>query len=147
MSSVNKAILVGNLGKEPETTYTQSGTPLCKFSIATSEKFKSGDEWKESTEWHNVVVWGAQGGACGKFLKKGSKVFIEGRIETRSWDDESTGQKRYMTQIVGQKVVFLDKKPAGAGNDTWDGGQQKQSGFGNFDQQKQGFGSDDDIPF
>ena len=147
-NSVNKVILVGNLGKDPELSYTQSGTPRCKFSIATTNRYKSGEEWKEDTEWTNVVVWGATGGACAKFLKKGSKVYLEGRLQTRKWEDESTGQTRYMTEVVAREVCFLDKKPAGASNDTWNAGQSKQSfsqSQGSFDK---GFGpGDDDIPF
>ncbi len=153
---VNKVILVGNLGKDPEVGYTQSGTALCKFSLATGESYvNNAGERQDKTEWHNIVVWGKQGENVGKYLSKGRQVYIEGKIQTRSWDDEKTGQKKYMTEINAQRVVFLGGRSDGGG----DGGRYDKGGGG----QAQGGGSqgggsqgggvsgigpdDDDIPF
>jgi single-strand DNA-binding protein len=103
---VNKAILVGLLGKDPTTRTTQSGQTSCSFSVATTEKWKDQQGQKqEKTEWHNVVVWGPQAEACGKYLAKGRMVYVEGKITTRSWDKD--GQKHYMTEIVAKDVKFL----------------------------------------
>jgi len=110
MASVNKAILVGNLGRDPELRYTPSGKAVAKFSIATVEKWKTGDgEKQEKTEWHNVVAWGRLAEICGQYLKKGSPVYIEGRIETRKWDDKD-GNKRNATEIVANQLQMLGKK-------------------------------------
>jgi single-strand DNA-binding protein len=118
--SVNKVVILGNLGKDPEVKYTNSGTAVAKLTVATEErsKDKSG-EWTEKTEWHNVVLWARLAEIAGEYLKKGSKVYIEGRLQTRSWDDKQTGQKKYMTEIIGQELVLLggdarktDSKPA-----------------------------------
>jgi single-strand DNA-binding protein len=110
MASINKAILIGNLGKDPELRYTPSGKAVASFSIATSEKWKnqSGD-LQESTEWHNIVLWGRQAEIAKEYLSKGSPVYIEGRIQTRNYDDKN-GVKRYITEIVGQKIQFLGRK-------------------------------------
>lgn len=112
MSSVNKAIIIGNLGSDPEIRTTQSGKPVTNFSVATSEKFNG----EERTEWHRVVVWGQAAEHCQRFLKKGSKVYVEGRIQTRSW--EKDGQTRYATEIVAAPfgVVFLDKREQSQGS-------------------------------
>jgi single-strand DNA-binding protein len=105
--SVNKVILVGNLGKDPEVRYTQTGSAVANFSIATSEQWNDRDGKKqERTEWHNIVVWGKQAEHCGQYLSKGRQVYIEGSIRTRSYDDKS-GNKRYITEIVAQRIQFL----------------------------------------
>ncbi len=97
---INKAILIGNLGKDPELRYTQSGQPVASFSLATSESWKGKDgSQQEKTEWHNIVVWARLAELANEYLKKGSRVYIEGRIQTRSWDDKD-GAKHYMTEIV-----------------------------------------------
>ena len=110
MASVNKAILIGNLGRDPELRYTPSGTAVCTFSIATSRKWrdKQTNELKESTNWHRIVLWDKQAELAKQYLTKGSSVYIEGRIETRSWDDN--GVKKYMTEIIGQQLQFLTKR-------------------------------------
>lgn len=115
MSSLNKVMLIGNLGKDPETRFTGTGTAVCNFSIATTEKWKdkSGAK-KEETEWHNIIAWSKQAELCQKFLKKGSPVFIEGKLKTRSWDDKE-GNKRYTTEVVLNNVVFLGKAGDGGG--------------------------------
>jgi len=99
--SVNKVILIGNLGKDPEVKYTPQGTAVARLTVATNERFKDkSGEWQDRTEWHNVVLWQRLAEIAGEYLKKGGKVYIEGRLQTRSWDDTQTGQKRYITEIV-----------------------------------------------
>jgi single-strand DNA-binding protein len=105
--SVNKVILIGNLGKDPEVRFTQTGSAVANFSIATSEQWNDRDgKRQERTEWHNIVVWGKQGELCGQYLAKGRQVYVEGSIRTRSYDDK-TGTKRYVTEIVAQRIRFL----------------------------------------
>lgn len=107
MGSVNKVILVGNLGADPELKYTSSNRPVCNLSVATNETYKDKSGQKqEKVEWHRVTVWGDQAENCSKFLAKGRSVYLEGRLQTRSWDDKD-GQKRYATEIVADRVVFL----------------------------------------
>ncbi len=106
--SVNKVILVGHLGKDPELKYTPSGTAVASFSIATSERFKDKEgNWQDRTEWHNIVFWQRLAEIAGEYLKKGRLVYIEGRLQTRSWDDKNTGEKKYRTEIVGSELVLL----------------------------------------
>ena len=109
--NVNKVMLIGRLGQEPEAKYTPNGTAVSNFSIATSEKWKdkASGEWNEKTEWHRIVSWNKQAEFCNQYLKKGSLVYIEGKLVTRSWDDKE-GQKRYMTEVVANTVQLLDKK-------------------------------------
>lgn len=108
--SVNKVILVGRLGKDPELKYTPSGSPVCTLTVATSENWtdKSSGQKQEKTEWHRVVLWGRQAENCNKFLKKGSLVYLEGKIQTRSWEDKD-GNKKYSTEINANTVNFLSK--------------------------------------
>lgn len=120
--SVNKVILVGNVGKDPETRYLEGGTAVCSFSLATSETYRNRDgERVTNTEWHNVVLWRGLAEVAEKYVRKGSQLFIEGRIRTRSWDDRD-GNKRYTTEIVGDNMQMLGKR----GDDT--GLQQNASG-------------------
>jgi single-strand DNA-binding protein len=106
-NGVNKTILIGNLGADPELRHTPSGASVCNFSVATNESWtdKSGEK-QERTEWHRIVVWGRMGEACSKHLSKGRQVYVEGRIQTRKWDDKD-GITRYLTEIVAQHVQFL----------------------------------------
>ena len=104
-ASVNKIILIGNLGKQPELKQTKSGKPVASFSLATSEKYNN----ETKTEWHNIVAWNKTAELCGQYLKKGSKVYIEGKLQTRSWDDQN-GNKRYTTEVIANIVQFLDSK-------------------------------------
>ena len=151
---INKVILVGNLGKDPEISYTQGGIAKCRFPLATSESYaNNAGERQERTEWHNVVVWGKQGETVGKFLSKGRQVYIEGRLRTRSWDDEKTGQKKYMTEVNAQKILFLGgnrvEGGASSGSGTSSGGFNGPSdnlNNGGYDGPPN-FGDDDDIPF
>ena len=110
--AVNKVLLLGNLGNDPELKYTNTQTPVCNLSMATTERWndKSSGQPQEKTEWHRVIVWGKQAENCNQYLKKGSKVFVEGKITTRSWDDEKTGQKRYSTEIIANNVQFVNSK-------------------------------------
>src|SRR5436309_12247722 len=123
--SVNKVILVGRLGKDPELRSIPSGTSVAKFSLATDDRFtdKNGDK-QERTEWHNIVVWGKLAEICGQYLRKGRLVYIEGSIRTDSWDDKETGVKKYRTEIIANTMQMLETK----GDD--DGGSY--GGGGNY---------------
>ena len=108
---VNKVILIGNLGADPELRQTQGGQAVCDLRIATNENWTDKEGKKqERTEWHRVAFWGKPAEICKRYLVKGSRVYIEGRLQTRNWDDKETGQKKYMTEIVGSEFMFLDKK-------------------------------------
>src|SRR5690349_5642164 len=112
--SVNKVILVGNLGKDPEVKYTPSGVAVAKFSMATNERFKDkGGEWQDRTEWHNIVAWQRLAEIVGEYVKKGSKVYIEGRLQTSSWDDKQSGEKKYRTEVVAHDLVLLSGRGEG----------------------------------
>jgi len=152
MKSVNKVILLGNLGKDPEVKYTPSGMPIAKFSIATNERFKDKDgQWQDRTEWHNVVAFQRLAEIVGEYLKKGGKAYIEGSLRTSSWDDKETGQKKYKTEIVANDLVLLSGRDvAGEGS----GSQGRSAGLNNFDQRTHehepavaGPITDEDIPF
>ncbi|MBW1887461.1 MAG: single-stranded DNA-binding protein [Deltaproteobacteria bacterium] len=110
MAGVNKVILVGRLGRDPEVRYTPNGVAIANFSIATSEEWKDKDtgEKQERTEWHRIVAWRRLGEICGEYLHKGSQVYIEGRLQTRDWEDRD-GNKRYTTEIVAQNMQMLGK--------------------------------------
>lgn len=111
--SLNKVMLIGNLGKDPELRYTTSGVAVATFSLATNESWKDADgNLQERTEWHNIVAWKKLAEICGEWLKKGKKVYIEGRIQTRSYDDKNTGTKKYITEIVADNMIMLDYKTA-----------------------------------
>ena len=112
--SVNKVILVGNVGKDPEVKYTPSGTPVAKFSLATNEKYKDrSDEWQERTEWHNIVAWQRLAEIVGEYVKKGAKLYIEGKLQTSSWEDRESGTKKYRTEIVARDLVLLGSHEKG----------------------------------
>ena len=150
MSGVNKVILIGNLGRDPEIRSTQDGTKIANLSLATSESWKDKNtgERKERSEWHRVVIFGPLAEIAEKYLRKGSKVYLEGQLQTRKWTDQS-GQDKYTTEVVLQRyrgeLVMLDSKPEGAGeraaeppNDR--GRQGPHEGGGDDD-------LDSDIPF
>jgi len=110
--SVNKVTLIGNLGKDPELRYTSSGVAVATFSLATNESWKDPDgNLQERTQWHNIVAWRKLAEICGEFLKKGAKVYLEGRLQYRNYDDKN-GVKRYVTEIVMDEMVMLDSKGA-----------------------------------
>ncbi len=155
MASINKVMLIGNLGSDPEVRYTQGGAAVANFNIATNEKWtnKQGEP-QERTEWHKIVVWGRVAENCGKYLSKGRSVYVEGSIQTRDWEDKD-GNKRYTTEINARTVQFLsggsgagmDQAPPQRGpsnppaqSNSGGGGGQSSSKF------DQSF-NDDDIPF
>ncbi len=150
--SVNKVILIGHLGKDPEVKYTPSGTPVAKFTLATNERFKDKDgNWQDRTEWHNITAWQRTAEIVGEYCKKGSQVYIEGRLRTDSWDDKESGQKRYRTEIVVNDLVLL----GGRGEAGEGGGRSRgASASSNMDQRvpehetaPSGPITDEDIPF
>jgi single-strand DNA-binding protein len=113
MASVNKVILIGNLGRDPELRYTPGGQPVASFSVATNERWNDRDgKPQERTEWHRIVVWGKQAENCANYLAKGRPVYIEGRLQTREWEDKE-GQKRQTTEVVAQTVQFLGPREGG----------------------------------
>ena len=151
--SLNRVQLIGNLGKDPEVKYTPQGTPVAKLTIATNERFKDkAGEWQDRTEWHNVVLWQRLAEIAGEYLKKGGKVYIEGRLQTRSWDDKTSGEKKYKTEILCNELTLLGGKPAGEGAST--GGYSKSAST-SYDQRTPANPADysdvgitdDDIPF
>jgi single-strand DNA-binding protein len=146
MASVNKVILVGNLGRDPELRYTQSGQAVANFTLATNESWtKKSGEREERTEWHRIIAWARTAELCAEYLAKGRTVYVEGRLQTREWEDKE-GQKRRTTEIVAQTVQFLGGRGGGGGG----GGGGQRSGSG--PSEPSGGGSappppDDDIPF
>jgi len=146
--SVNKVILVGNLGKDPELRYTASGTAVATFSLATTERYKDREgAQQEKTEWHNIVAWRQLAEICGKYLHKGKQVFIEGKIQTRSYDDRD-GNKRYITEIVADQMQMLGRASddsGGSGRANHGTTQSSEPTLSSFDD-PQG-NPDDDIPF
>lgn len=149
MSGVNKVILVGNLGKDPEVRYLENGTAVANFPIATSESYKDRNGNRvDQTEWHNIVLWRGLAEVAEKYLKKGNQVFIEGKIRTRSWDDKD-GNKRYTTEIVGDQMTMLGGRPS----DNQDSGYQSQpqSSAPQVNESNpapsQGAQEEDDLPF
>lgn len=145
MSGVNKAIIVGRLGADPELRFTNAGRAVANFNLATSSvwKDKNSGERKEDTQWHKIVVWGPQAETCSKYLAKGREVFVEGEIRTRSYDDKD-GNKRWITEIVARDVRFLGGRgqgdSGGGGGGDYGGPSEPPGGF------DEGPG-DDDIPF
>ena len=140
---VNKVILIGNLGADPEVRYTADGTAVANFSLATAESWKdrTSGERQERTEWHRVVLWRQLAELAKEYLKKGSKVYIEGKLQTRSWDDQS-GQKRYTTEVVGNQMNFLDSREGAATNNSGNGDPgPTPPPFSSGDD------ADDDLPF
>ena len=109
MASLNKVMIIGNVGKEPEMRFTSNGKPVTSFSVATNRVYTTPEgERKEETEWFNVVAWNKLAEQCNQFLGKGRLVYVEGRLQTRSWDGQD-GQKHYRTELIGEQVTFLDK--------------------------------------
>ena len=141
MAGINKVILIGNLGRDPELKFTPSGVAVANFSMATSEEWKDKEtgEKKEQTEWHRIVSWRRLAEICGEYLKKGSKVYIEGKLQTRSWED-SDGVTKYATEVVAHTMQMLGGNP-----------QQDQQPRPKKDasapQANVGWPADDDVPF
>jgi len=114
MRGVNKVILVGNLGKDPEVQYLDNNVSVARFSLATNDSYKDKDGNRvDQTEWHNVVAWRGLAKIAEDYLKKGSKIYLEGKIRTRSWDDKQTGDKKYATEIVADNFIMLDRREDG----------------------------------
>jgi single-strand DNA-binding protein len=108
--SVNKCMIIGNLGRDPEMRYTPSGQAVTQFTVATNRNYRDQQgEWQKETEWFRVVVWGQQGERAAENLRKGNKVYVEGRIQTRQWEDQ-TGQKRYTTELIANQVTSLERR-------------------------------------
>jgi single-strand DNA-binding protein len=147
--SVNKVILIGNLGRDPEVRYASSGTAVCNFTMATSRTFKDKQgERKDETEWHRVVAFGRTAEVCGEYLKKGSQVYIEGRLQTRKWQDKETGTDRYTTEILVDTMKMLGSRASADGGY---GAQQRGSSSSSVDdgpyQPLPGDIPDSDVPF
>ena len=129
MASINKVILIGRLGKDPEIRSTPNGTTVAKFTLATDERFtdKSGEK-QERTEWHNIVAWGKLAEICGQYLRKGKLIYIDGSLRYDSWDDKETGQKKYRTEIVANNMQMLDRKgDEGGGGGAYAGAARKST--------------------
>jgi single-strand DNA-binding protein len=144
---VNKVILIGNLGKDPEVRYTPSGTAIANITIATSESWKDKQtgENVERTEWHRVVFYQRLAEIAGEYLRKGSKVYVEGRLQTRKWQDKTTGQDRYTTEIIGDSMQMLDSKGGTGSNAGYDKPAANTSAAPDSAPALDQF--DDDIPF
>ena len=133
--SVNKVILVGNLGKDPEVKYTPSGVPVAKFSLATNERYKDkAGEWQDRTEWHNIVAWQRLAEIVGEYVKKGSKIYIEGRLQTSSWEDKQSGEKKYRTEVVASDLVLLGGRGESGGGGGDHEGRSARGASASFDQ-------------
>ena len=159
--SVNKVILVGNVGRDPELKYTPSGTAVVSFSIATNERFKDkAGEWQDRTEWHNVKAWQRTAEIVAEYVKKGSKVYVEGSLRTDSWEDKNTHEKKYRTEIIVNDLVLLGGRgEGGAGGEGGGRGAARGGEHAEMDQRvpeqepqpqpsaKAGEITDEDIPF
>ncbi|MFZ5798547.1 MAG: single-stranded DNA-binding protein [Desulfobulbus sp.] len=138
---INKVILIGNLGADPEIRYTQSGTPVVNFRLATTESWKGQDgQMQEQTEWHNIVAWKRLAEICSEYLAKGSKVYIEGKLQTRKWQDQN-GNDRYTTEIVAREMKMLSPRGQSSGKENMGGG-----GYNDFPPEPPP-GTGDDVPF
>ena len=155
MAGVNKVILIGNLGKDPEVKYTPQGTAVAKFTLATNERYKDkAGEWQDRTEWHNLKAFKRTAEIVRDYVKKGSKLYIEGKISTNSWDDKETGQKKYRTEILVNELVLLSGRDEGSGGSSRPAGSSssaasfdQRSPAGQDDVAQSAEISDDDIPF
>jgi single-strand DNA-binding protein len=150
MASVNKAIIIGNLGKDPEMRYMPSGDAICNFSLATTDSWKDKNgEKQEKTEWHRISMFGKLAEIAGEYLKKGSQVYVEGRIQTRKWTNKE-GQDQYTTEIVADKMQMLGGRSGGGGN-SFEVVEKPSSSAGSAKQAAKGGGDfdnfEDDIPF
>jgi single-strand DNA-binding protein len=159
--TVNKVTLLGNVGKDPEIRSTPGGTMVANLTLATSDRQKDAQgNWQDRTEWHNLVAFTRTAEIVRDYVKKGSKLFIEGKIQTRSWDDKESGQKKYRTEIIVNELVLLsgrDEGGAGGGQGGYSRASSSSSSSASFDQRPSGGGSedyaqsaeisDDDIPF
>jgi single-strand DNA-binding protein len=148
---INKVILVGRLGKDPEIRSTPQGMTVAKFTVATDERFtdRSGEK-QERTEWHNIVVWGKLAEICGQYLRKGKLVYLEGSIRSDSWDDKETGQKRYKTEINVRDMKMLERRDdsgGGGGGGSYSQSRGPSKSTGSAPPPDSGFDEDEDVPF
>ncbi len=155
--SLNKCMIIGNLGRDPEMRYTPSGQAVTQFTVATNRRWQTNGEWQEETEWFRVVVWGQQAERTAERLRKGHKVYVEGRIQTRQWEDQ-TGNKRYTTELVANQVTSLERRERDedapfpddrpGGSERPSGGSERPSG-GSESRPPASGGEDDfdDLPF
>lgn len=154
MAGLNKVTIIGNLGKDPEVRYTQSGTAVCNLRIGATERRKEGDAWKDHTEWFSAICFGKTAENAGRFLKKGRQVFVEGRLQTRTWQDKEN-QTRYTTEVVANQIIFLGGgREADAGSTGFSGGASSSSGSSAFASgtasefdPSSDFMQEEDIPF
>jgi single-strand DNA-binding protein len=138
---LNKVMLIGNLGRDPEVRHTTSGQTVASFSLATSRKWRDRDgNRQEQTEWHNIVCWGRQAEIAGQYLTKGRQIYVEGRIQTRSWDDQQSGEKKYRTEVVCDNFQMLGSRGSGS---EYGGGPESSPAEPASDDGP----DDDDIPF
>lgn len=159
MASLNKVMLIGNAGKDAELRYMATGTPQCKFSMAVNNRRRNQttNEWEDQTEWFNILIWGDMAERVSQYITKGKSVYVEGRLQTRTWDDDQ-GQKHYMTEVIAQTVQLLGSREGGGeggnrggGGDDWGNGspsrpQQRQAGGGGG-YSRGGDVEPDDLPF
>jgi single-strand DNA-binding protein len=149
--SVNKVILIGNLGKDPEVKFTPGGTAVAKFTLATNERYKDkSGEWQDRTEWHNIVAWQRQAEIVGEYVKKGNKIYIEGRLQTSSWEDKQTGEKKYRTEIIAQDLVLLGGRGEAGDHEGGSRSRSASASSGPPPEQEVADGAhitDEDIPF
>ncbi|MCB0723303.1 MAG: single-stranded DNA-binding protein [Ignavibacteriae bacterium] len=136
---LNKVLLIGHLGKDPELRYTPNGTAVCNFSLATTESYKADDgNWVDKTEWHNIVAWRKLAETCSNYLKKGSKIYAEGKITTESYEKDG-GDKRYITKVVLNSMIMLDAKGSSGGSQSSSSGSEESAPVTED--------GDDDLPF
>jgi single-strand DNA-binding protein len=153
--SVNKVILLGNVGKDPEVNFLPSGSAVAKFGLATSDRFKDkGGEWQDRTEWHNLVAFGKVAEIIRDYVKKGAKLYVEGSLRTSSWDDKTSGQKRYKTEIIVNDISLLSGRGDGDGggsSTSYSKSGSSSGAQGGYAQPAPDYGdtgiTDDDIPF
>jgi single-strand DNA-binding protein len=139
--SVNKVILVGNVGQDPEVKYTPSGVPVTRVSLATNERFKgNNDQWQDRTEWHSIVAWQRLAEIVGEYVRKGTKLYVEGKLQTTSWQDRQSGEKKYRTEVVARDLILLGSRENGQNVAT-------QAADHESDAESTSPIVDDDIPF
>jgi single-strand DNA-binding protein len=149
--SVNKVILLGNVGKDPEVNFLPSGSAVAKFGLATSDRFKDkSGEWQDRTEWHNLVAFGKVAEIIRDYVKKGAKLYVEGSLRTSSWDDKTSGQKRYKTEVIVNDISLLSGRGEGEAGGSYN--RQSSGGQGSpYTQSAPDYGdtgiTDEDIPF